>query len=316
MILLQEAVAELEPIALDLGTAGRWLQYAATLTLVGAAAFGVGLRRAAAPVLIAHRDALARGAARLGLVAAALLLPAVLLKLAGQAHAVAEPDPVTRTIVTAILESAWGRGLIVQGLAAILALGGFLLAARGVAAGWAIALLDALLVAGSAPLTGHALSGRFAPPAAIALHVLHELGGGLWLGQLLVLTVAGLGTAWGLEASVRRALVAALVGRASNVFLFGAGAAALTGGVLAYAYVGSLGALTATSYGRALLVKVGVLGTVALLGAWNWRVVTPRLDEDAGAPLLLRSAQIELALGALLLLATAVVVNLGAPGLE
>jgi hypothetical protein len=36
-----------------------------------------------------------------------------------------------------------------------------------------------------------------------------------------------------------------------------------------------LGALTGTTWGVALLIKVGVLAAVAGMGAWNWRVVLP-----------------------------------------
>jgi putative copper export protein len=63
-------------------------------------------------------------------------------------------------------------------------------------------------------------------------------------------------------------------------------------------------------------VKLCCLGGVAALGAYNWRVVQPKLEAGAGDDLLRRSAWTELALGAVLLIVTAVLVALPAPGME
>jgi putative copper export protein len=65
-----------------------------------------------------------------------------------------------------------------------------------------------------------------------------------------------------------------------------------------------------------LLLKLACLVGVAGLGAFNWRVVQPRLEAGTGDELLRRSAWAELGLGALLIIVTAVLVALPAPGLE
>jgi putative copper export protein len=57
-----------------------------------------------------------------------------------------------------------------------------------------------------------------------------------------------------------------------------------------------------------LLLKLAVLSPVAATGAYNWLRVRPALGGDAGAARIRRSATAELAVGALVLLATAALV--------
>ena len=85
------------------------------------------------------------------------------------------------------------------------------------------------------------------------------------------------------------------------------------GTVLSVSYVGSWPALWQTTYGWALMIKIGLLGMTALLGAWNWRKLRPRLGTPGSAGRLFRSARLELLVGALLLAATAILVALPAP---
>jgi copper transport protein len=85
----------------------------------------------------------------------------------------------------------------------------------------------------------------------------------------------------------------------------------------------SLGELTGTAYGRALLVKLGLFGVLLVGGAYNRFVIHPRLEraalgldpDDRGAGASLRlSVRAELAVAALLLVAVAVLVSLAPPG--
>ena len=52
---------------------------------------------------------------------------------------------------------------------------------------------------------------------------------------------------------------------------------ALTGAALAWGILESVDGLWATSFGRLLVAKVGVVGVVASVGAYNHRVVVPAL---------------------------------------
>ncbi len=78
-------------------------------------------------------------------------------------------------------------------------------------------------------------------------------------------------------------------------------------------YLGSWPALWQTTYGRTLLIKIGLLGLTVLLGAYNWRRLRPRLGTPGSAARLFQSARLELLVGALLLAATAILVALPAP---
>ena len=99
----------------------------------------------------------------------------------------------------------------------------------------------------------------------------------------------------------------------SPVALAGAGLAVTAGGLMSYAYVGDLGSLFGTTYGRTLLIKVGLLVGTMALGAWNWRRLSPRLGSNDAARMLTRSATLELLIGLLLVGTTAVLVALPAP---
>jgi copper transport protein len=70
-------------------------------------------------------------------------------------------------------------------------------------------------------------------------------------------------------------------------------------------HIGVLELLPATTYGRALLVKLGLFGLLLLLGALNLFVLSPRLRRagDGMARAFRRSVRVELIAGALLLLA-------------
>jgi copper transport protein len=74
-----------------------------------------------------------------------------------------------------------------------------------------------------------------------------------------------------------------------------------------------LSALWQSGYGRTLLVKLAMLSVVAGTGAYNWRRVKPTLGTAAGTMRMRTSARIELMVGALVLIATAVLVATPTP---
>lgn len=296
----------------------RWLGYLALFPVVGAVAFrGLARRRVPPP----GGDDVARnlegGARAVGVVAALVLVAAAALRLYVQVRSVLEPEEaftiaLARPIVSG---TAWGSGWTLQAAAAVAALLGFLLARRLPAIGWSLAALAALAAVIASPLTGHAIENPWGPRVGVALQAVHLLGGSVWLGTLFVLVA----TAWGATSrnsgQRREQVVAALVDGYSPMALTGGLAAMGAGVVLGLAYIGSVGELWTTTYGRALLLKVAILVGVAAVGAWNWRRVRPALGSAPGASRLRRSATIELVLGTLLLATTAVLVALPAPRL-
>ncbi|HSH46764.1 MAG TPA: CopD family protein, partial [Longimicrobiales bacterium] len=108
--------------------------------------------------------------------------------------------------------------------------------------------------------------------------------------------------------------VAALVNAFSPIALVFAGLVVLTGALSAWLHLGTPSALWTSGYGRVLLAKLGAVGLVAAAGAYNWRRARPRLGDVPAARRLTRSATLELAIGALVLVITAVLVATPPPG--
>ena len=290
----------------------RWLAYGATLALVGLAVAPAILARSGhSPSL---DPSIRRRGARLGLVASALLLLATLLRLWYQARSFLEPgEAVTRELAGLVLESGmWATGW--KAVAAI---------AVGLTVVWATPSLrqfgglNRLLVLGlvaATPFAGHGAAAESAVWRGIALHAVHLLATGAWLGSLLVLAVAAFPPVLRQGAGAREADMARLVRTFSPLALVGAGVTAASGLVLSWTLVGSTGALFASEYGRWLLLKLALVAVVGGIGFRNWRVLTPRLGEAAAEPMA-RSAGTELAFGALILVVTAILVAREAPGL-
>ncbi|HEX9164432.1 MAG TPA: CopD family protein [Gemmatimonadales bacterium] len=317
-----------------LGAATRWAGFLGALLATGAVVFRFsllpGFRRSGGGEL---PGALER-AATVGLVAALLLAVAAPIRLYAQVLGFVDPgEPITGELVSTILrETAWGRGWVLQVLAAGLAVTGFFAARAMPRPGWLMSAAATTAVVLAAPLTGHATASERAGGWGYPLDVAHLLGTGAWLGTLALLVAAGLPAATssgreresageggderegtGVGGSVPP--VAILVRAFSPIALTGAGVAILAGLALAFRYLdGSLTALWTTDYGRVLLLKLGVLGVVIAIGATNWKVITPKLDRPDGATRIRRSSVLELLFGTVLLAVTAVLVSTGMPG--
>lgn len=180
-----------------------------------------------------------------------------------------------------LTRTLWGWGWLLQAAAtALTAAAWWRVQAREAEPGgtgwWWGAAAGALLLALTPALSGHAAAvPRLTLPAVLA-DLLHVLGAGAWLGSLLLLLGVGLPAARRLAPGRRAPALAALVGAFSPVALACA----------------------------AVVVATGVFGT----GAYNWLRVRPRLREETGARRLRRSGWAELAIGALVLAVTAVLV--------
>ena len=167
-----------------------------------------------------------------------------------------------------VLESRWGGAWQRQVLAAVaLALAAAALA-RWRRAGWVVYTAGAVIVCATLPLLGHGAGSVW----RTALHAGHLLGAGAWLGTLAAIVAVGLGARRApLAGSKGRSDLLPVLQRFSNVALTGAGVAAATGALLAAVYVLSPINLTATGYGRTLLVKLAGVGGIAWCGRRNWQ---------------------------------------------
>jgi copper transport protein len=165
-------------------------------------------------------------------------------------------------------------------------------------------------------LAGHA--GQRSPRGlALPLDALHLAAGSIWIGGLIGIVVFWLTV--GVEGRV--AGLARVVPRFSNVAL--ASVLALIGSGIGQSFLQlpTLGSLWQTSYGKALLWKIALLGAAMLLAAVNLARTKPRLQAAGlqpqvgpGAALLLRRlVQGEVLLVAGALFAAAVLTSLAPP---
>jgi copper transport protein len=126
--------------------------------------------------------------------------------------------------------------------------------------------------------TGHSASFEGFP--GIAVHLGHLVGGALWVGGLAVLALFVPALLDG-HAEARTA-AAAIVRRFSVVAVAGVALAFASGLVLAAWHVPDPGSLGTTTYGRALSVKLALLGGAVGLGGLNRFVLGRRLRDEPG----------------------------------
>ncbi|HET7459641.1 MAG TPA: CopD family protein [Longimicrobium sp.] len=190
---------------------------------------------------------------------------------------------------------------------AVLMLLGFLLALARVNLGWVLAAVGVVAGGLRNALVGN--FGRLITPT-------HLLAGGLWIGTLFVLVVAGIAVVMRHEPKDRRgALVADMVNAFSPLALAMGGLVVLMGLIAAWRELGGdLTLLWTTPYGYALLTKLFFVAVVFGLGAWNWRRQRPTLGSEEGAVSIRRSARAELIAALLVLIATSIMLNLPSPG--
>jgi putative copper export protein/methionine-rich copper-binding protein CopC len=298
----------------------RWATYLALLGVIGAAAFSLlvlnAVGRRGGPDEHQLIPQARRRAALAGLAFTGLLVLALLARLYAQSLAMHGSEQALdgERVVTLLRQTLWGWGWILQAAGALLVGIGFLLARRGSSAGWGIAGLAAVLLAISPALSGHAatMTGVLGTLAVIA-DALHVLAAGGWLGTLLILLLAGLPAAYAMGPARRGPATAALVRAFSPVALMFAGLLILTGVFATVVHSSSLAALLSSRYGTLLFIKLGIFLLVFGTGAYNFLRVKPALGNDSGTVRLRRSAGVELALAAAILLVTSVLVATARP---
>lgn len=242
---------------------------------------------------------------RVLLLAVSLLAVVLAWRLVQQAAAFADtPGQWASQLSLVLLGTTWGSGWILQCVALLLVAAGSRGAFRAVGPQRFTLGAGALALAVTPALSGHAVGAPRLAVVAVALDALHVTAAGGWLGTLLLLAVAALPAA-GRDAP---GIGAELLSRFSLLALASGGIVAVTGLFASWLHLESLPALWTTSYGLALVRKLVILAGVAALGAYNWRVVTPRVRATGDVGALRRSALVELALAVVLVALTAVLV--------
>ena len=306
-----------ETYATALLAIAKWTTDVGVLWLTGACVFrGVSYRWTS---FTAFRSDVESQLARQAGLASSLLVLATLARLYAQTYSSFGLDePVTSELLWLVAEQTrWGGRWVVQGTAVILAAfaaGAVVLRCRW---SWSVLTGATLVVVATTPVTGHAFAYAGGVIWPMVLQVSHLLAAGVWLGTLLLLLVVGLRSSD--QGSIRDAhiggarVLSGIVNRFSPVALTAAGVLAVTGLSTAMLYVDEWSQLWGTPYGRLLLVKVGLFGLTALIGAYNWRIVRPMLTSRQGFRRLRHSATAELLVAAVVLAVTAWLVHLPMP---
>lgn len=271
-----------------------YVGFAAWFATFGALGFRFAVLRRDAGGDAALMASAERGAARIGLIGAVLMLARSLIN---AARAAADRD-------ISIVEALQGRPMV-PFLCAIVLLIAFGMALGRIRIGWWIAA-----VAGAVLALRNVTTGRW--PSLV--NPLHEMAASLWLGTLFVLLIVGLPAVMRAgSAESRGRTVALLVSRFSPLALGAAALLGTTGVITAVRHLKYWSALWTTPYGYAFDVKLALVLCVIALGAWNWRRMTPRLGDEAAAHDLRRSARAELTFAGLVLLVTGILVSVPSP---
>ena len=296
-----------EAIALVCLALAKWVTYLGLVGLTGAvAARGLLIRCGPTDSDKATERALLLFATYAG----GVLILAAVARLYAQTYSVFGLDgPVTMELLHVIgVESRWGSRWQPQAGVALLA-GAAAIAARWQAPlGWRIIIVSTVLLWMTLPLTGHAVSfGTYVP---WFFQAVHGLAAGLWTGTLVAILVVASPLVDSVDGNER---FANLVRRFSPLAMAAVATLFVTGGLTTWYYVDTLGQLWSTTYGRTLVLKVGLVVATGAVGVYNWRRLTPRLGTVAGTGALRWSICVEVTFALMLLGATAVLVHLAMP---
>ena len=259
-------------------TLGRWWFY------LGASLFGGTLamwklvisRLVTGPHAEA-REALRRRAHRVIVVGGALLIVGTLFTAVAQAAAAANVplvsalgQPIADLLLRGRFAAIWWPrvGLEVASVL-LIAIGGV----DGLASECALATLPAVLL--TSALTSHGAALPLGAAPGIAIDWLHILGATAWVGGLIGLVVLA-PALWGAARSGSSdPLLRTVVAGFGPFALTAALVVVLSGTLQSVLELGSWVALVSTTYGRLVLVKVGLLVAMLLLAVFNeWRVRT------------------------------------------
>ncbi len=260
-------------------TVCEWLTLAALLLVFGLGAFAATVARTGIePCVLPQRFSTAIRWAALAQLA---ILPLVLIA-AVACMARVGPYAAITLIPKVLHETHFGHIWIASApLAALLALTAWSPSRLNRVRAGGLALIGAVLLVLWAA-SGHAVDyGR----AAIAVYFIHEAAAGLWIGSLAGLwLVAGLGDR----------VVESIAPRTSRVAGWCVATLILSGTYAGYDALGlSLDRLLYSSYGRALIWKMGLFAVVVAIGGYNRCRLIPGLNIASGRQTLLRNVALE-----------------------
>ena len=128
----------------------------------------------------------------------------------------------------------------------------------------------------SVSFSGHANSAEFSGPA-IFNDWLHLLAGGIWLGGMAQIALTWIPRLRGADRGLRRAVMGSVLPRFGEIAVPAFLVVALTGLTSAIFQLGHFDALWSSAYGRVLMVKVALVGLIALASYAHAIRLRPRL---------------------------------------
>ena len=286
----------------------RALSFTALIIVIGAVAFRYAVMSRVYNSDAATRAAVIDRAAVLGMTAALVLL--VVSPIRFHLQAAMMPEHGGNNSHTLMTHTGWGTAWMLYTGGAALAFVGFVAARFRKSFGWMLAAKGAVVVSVSLALSGHAGASAHWVGLAVVADTLHIIGAGGWLGSLLLVVAALpiLATRRGTGSNL-----AQLVNAFSPTALVFASLVIVTGLISAWLRLGAFSALWSSAYGRVLLLKLLALAGVVATGAYNWKRVKPMLGADAAASTFRLSARVELLIGVVVILITAILVAVPTP---
>ncbi|HLB10340.1 MAG TPA: CopD family protein [Gemmatimonadaceae bacterium] len=277
-----------------------YTSFVGSFLIVGATAFYFLLLR---PTFMPNMDAMriaGRSAARIGVAGALLRLLTIGMTVT---------SAMLQKQLTLVAALTSKPSLIVGEIATVIALFAFASASfawRAEIRRWALAGIATLVIA---------LQGLVTTKPERMVNPLHVFAASMWIGTLFVMVVAGISTALSgaFATSDRGTAVALLVKRFTTLALLCTCLLLLTGATTAWLHLGTIEALWTSSYGKTLIVKLSLVFVVFVIGGYNNLRVKPTLGTQDAARRLKRTATFEIAVAAIVLIVTAVLVNLPAP---
>jgi copper transport protein len=280
----------------------RALDFALILLVVGGATALALVLRSAAPELRAMLYRILAGLA-IGLVVACILCIVLQGAVAG---GFGLSEAFRWDTVDSVLQTRFGKAFLWQlGLAAVIAPAAFLASRSRNATVGLLVLVPAVLLLPTLSAAGHA---RTSGTVALIADVVHIAAASVWVGGLaftvLALLLAG-EDRWPLAS--RAVPVFSLLAVGSVVTLI------IAGTVRGYEEVRAFHGLWDTTYGKLLLLKIGLVLPLLALGAYNNRYAVPKLKRQICSAVeqrrFLRAAGVELAIMAAIVGVTAVLVT-------
>lgn len=275
--------------------------YAGLLVVVGASALRwLLLPRASAELGVQTTRLIERSGARLALLASVCVLISCIVR--AWIHTVAAfgfSGASLDNIKLIALHSRFGQGWKVQLVAALIVTIASAITRQN-RRGWPFATITSVVFASTIPLLGHAAGDI----RREALHVVHILAAGIWLGTLAVVVIMPMPH---VKSNSSRHLRLLILRNFWRIAMPSAATALVAGAVAAYLYVGAFSNLW-TAYGRILLLKVALVGAIGGCGFVNWRRLQT-ISEETGSVLVVLEAVLAVAV----VLVTALLTETGHP---